>query len=84
MGRATTEAARLNREVALERLVVGRGVELGKRGQSLVGRCPLRDDGELEVDPKANRFKCDGCKAKGGVVDWVVAVNGMDSPTPTS
>jgi DNA primase len=79
MGRASAEASRLNREVALERLVVGRGVELVKRGQSLFGRCPLCEDGELEVEPKANTFRCTGCKAKGGVVDWVMAVEGVSA-----
>jgi DNA primase len=78
MGRASAEEVqRLNREVALERLVNGRGVELAKRGQSLVGRCPLCSGGDLEVDPKANRFRCLTCKAKGGVIDWVMAVEGV-------
>ena len=77
MARKNDEVQRLNREVALERLVVGRGVELAKRGAVLVGRCPLCADGELEADPKTSRFRCSCCKAKSGVVDWVMAVEGV-------
>ena len=38
------ELERLKRGISLERLVTARGVELHKRGDSLVGRCPFHED----------------------------------------
>ena len=40
------EIERLKKEISLERLVTGFGIELGKHGGDLIGRCPFHDDRE--------------------------------------
>lgn len=69
------EVERLKREVSLERLVAGSGVELRPHGKDLVGRCPFHDDREpsLVVTPAKNLWHCLGaCAAGGSVIDWVM------------
>lgn len=39
-----SELERLKKEVPLERLVIGFGVELKRHGVELIGRCPFHDD----------------------------------------
>ena len=38
------EIERLKKEVAIERLVMGFGVELKRHGAELIGTCPIHDD----------------------------------------
>ena len=74
------EIERLKREVSLERLVEGRGVELKPHGADLIGRCPFHDDHEpsLVVSPKRNLWHCLGaCQAGGSVIDWVMRAEGV-------
>src|SRR5438270_154229 len=71
------ELERLKREVSLERLVLARGVELRKRGDDLVGRCPFHDDKtpSFVVTPKKNLWHCLG--ACGSVIDFVMRAEGI-------
>ena len=50
------EIERLKKEIAIERLVTGFGVELKRTGANLVGRCPFHDDRtpSLIVTPSTN------------------------------
>jgi hypothetical protein len=74
------ELERLKREVALERLVERRGVELRRHGADLLGRCPFHDDHEpsLVVTPATNLWHCLGaCQRGGSVIDWVMVAEGV-------
>ena len=81
MGRISdVELERLKREVALQRLVEAKGVQLQKRGESLVGRCPFHEDKtpSLVVTPKKNLWHCLGaCRSGGTVIDWVMKAEGI-------
>ena len=81
MGRISdVELERLKREVALQRLVEAKGVQLQKRGESLVGRCPFHEDKtpSLVVTPKKNLWHCLGaCRTGGTVIDWVMKAEGV-------
>ena len=54
------EIERLKREIPIERLVTGFGVELKRTGSNLVGRCPFHDDRtpSLIVTPETNLWRC--------------------------
>ena len=54
------ETERLKREVAIERLVMGFGVELKRHGAELIGTCPFHEDKtqSLVVSPTTNRWHC--------------------------
>lgn len=56
------EIERLKREISVERLVTGFGVELKRTGANLVGRCPFHDDRtpSLIVTPETNLWRCMG------------------------
>jgi DNA primase len=74
------ELERLKREVDLAELVRSSGVELEKRGSSLVGLCPMHDDKEpsLVVTPSKNLWSCLGaCGTGGTVIDWVMKTQGV-------
>ena len=64
------EIERLKREISIERLVTGFGVELKRAGANLVGRCPFHEDRtpSLIVTPKTNLWACKG-KCNMGVGD---------------
>jgi DNA primase catalytic core len=71
---------RLKREVLLERLVTGFGVELQRHGANLLGRCPFHEDRtpSLSVTPSTNRWHCLGkCNVGGTVIDWVMKTRGV-------
>ncbi len=57
-----SEIERLKKEVPIERLVMGFGVELRKHGAELIGTCPFHDDKtpSLVVSPKSNLWHCLG------------------------
>jgi len=77
---ADEEIERLKKEVPLEALVAASGVELGKAGADLVGRCPFHDDWEpsLVVSPGKNLWHCLGaCQAGGSTIDWVMRSQGV-------
>ena len=74
------ELERLKQEVSVQRLAEARGVELRKRGQDLIGRCPFHDDSEpsLVITPSKNLWHCMGeCNRGGGPIDWVMAAEGV-------
>jgi DNA primase len=70
----------LKKEVALERLVLGFGVELKRHGAELLGRCPFHEDKtpSLVVSPKTNLWHCLGkCNVGGSTIDWVMRTKGV-------
>ncbi len=76
---ADDEIERLRVEVSLARLVESSGVALEKRGRDLVGCCPFHADEvpSLVITPEKNLFNCFGCQSGGGVIDWVMKVEGV-------
>lgn len=70
---------RLKAEVALERLVVSKGIELKHQGKDRLGVCPFHEDESpsLIVTPTKNLFHCMGCGAAGSVIDWVMLSEGV-------
>jgi DNA primase len=74
------EIERLKKEIAIERLVTGFGVELKRTGANLVGRCPFHDDRtpSLIVTPETNLWRCMGkCNVGGSTIDWVMRTRGV-------
>jgi DNA primase catalytic core len=74
------EIERLKKEISLERLVTGFGIELRKHGADLIGRCPFHDDREpsLVISPNKNLWHCLGaCQTGGSVIDWVMRTRGV-------
>jgi DNA primase catalytic core len=74
------EIERLKREIPIERLVAGFGIELKGTGANLVGRCPFHDDHtpSLIVTPATNLWRCMGaCDVGGSVIDWVMKTRGV-------
>jgi DNA primase len=75
-----SEIERLKKEVPIERLVTGFGIELKRQGAELVGRCPFHDDHtpSLVVSPKTNLWHCMGaCNVGGSTIDWVMKTRGV-------
>lgn len=74
------EIERLKKEVPIERLVMGFGVELKRHGVELIGRCPFHEDKtpSLVVSPKTNLWHCLGkCNIGGSTIDWVMKTKGV-------
>ena len=74
------EIERLKRDIPIERLVTGFGVELKRTGANLVGRCPFHDDHtpSLIVTPATNLWRCMGkCNVGGSTIDWVMRTQGV-------
>ena len=74
------ELERLKREVSVEQLARGRGVELKRHGSDLIGLCPMHEDHEpsLVITPSKNLWHCLGaCQAGGSVIDWVMRSEGV-------
>jgi DNA primase len=74
------EIERLKREIPVERLVSGFGVELKRTGANLVGRCPFHEDHtpSLVVTPETNLWHCLGaCQTGGSTIDWVMRTRGV-------
>ena len=74
------ELERIKSEVSVQRLVEASGVELKRTGKNLRGRCPLHEgDNEpsLFVTPAKNLWRCFGCGAAGGPIDWVMKTRGL-------
>ena len=76
---AEAEIERLKSEVSLVRLVESSGVKLQKRGADMVGNCPFHADDtpSLSVSEVKNLFRCFGCDAGGGPIDWVMKREGV-------
>jgi DNA primase len=77
--KTTFHAERAATEIAVQRLVEAAGVKLDPRGPGLVGACPFHDDAgtAFTIDPKANTWRCDTCKAGGSVVEFVMKSEGV-------
>ena len=76
------EIDRIKREMPIETLVRGRGIELRRTGENLVGRCPFHDDKtpSLIITPAKNLWHCMGaCQTGGDVFAWVMKVEGVQS-----
>lgn len=74
------EVDRIKRDIALERLVRSRGIELRKHGADLIGLCPFHDDHEpsLVISPAKNLWHCLGaCQTGGSVIDWTMKTQGV-------
>jgi DNA primase catalytic core len=74
------EIERLKKEIAIERLVTGFGIELKRTGANLVGRCPFHEDRtpSLIVTPSTNLWRCMGkCNVGGSTIDWVMRTQGV-------
>jgi DNA primase catalytic core len=74
------EIERLKKEIPIERLVTGFGVELKRTGANLVGRCPFHDDRtpSLILTPETNLWRCMGkCNIGGSTIDWVMRTQGV-------
>jgi DNA primase len=74
------EIERLKKEIPLEHLVSGFGVELKRTGANLVGRCPFHEDHtpSLIVTPETNLWRCMGkCNVAGSTIDWVMKTRGV-------
>jgi DNA primase catalytic core len=74
------EIDRIKREIALERVVRARGIELRKHGADLIGLCPFHDDHEpsLVISPAKNLWHCLGaCQTGGSVIDWTMKTQGV-------
>jgi DNA primase catalytic core len=74
-----SEIERIKREVSVERLVESSGVKLKKVGHDLKGRCPFHADAtpSLSITPTKNLWRCFGCDAGGGPIDWVMKTQGV-------
>ena len=69
------DLAALKADHPVAELVAAAGVERGRVGEALVGRCPFHADGgrpNLHVYPPAGRWWCYRCGFGGDVVDWVM------------
>lgn len=55
-------------------------IELKKRGRYYWALCPLHTEKtpSFEVNPEKQIFYCFGCRAKGDVIDFVMAYKGLD------
>jgi len=86
MGRPPADlVARLNQEIAVERLVAAHGVELQRDGTRIREVCPFHsDDGRsLVIDAKRNTWRCEaGCAADGSAVEWVQKARGISRHRP--
>ncbi len=74
------EIERLKKEIPIERLMTGFGIELKRTGANLVGRCPFHDDRtpSLIVTPSTNLWRCMGaCNVGGSTIDWVMRTRGV-------
>jgi len=74
-----SEVQRLKDEVSVQRLVEAAGVELKKVGKDLKARCPFHEENtaSFTVTPAKNLWRCFGCNAAGGPIDWVMKLKGI-------
>lgn len=79
MARIPKEELERLRSLPIRELVEGSCMELKPRGKDLAGLCPLHDDHDasLIVTEQKNVWHCFGCQAGGGVIDWVMAREGL-------
>ncbi|MGH8021615.1 MAG: CHC2 zinc finger domain-containing protein, partial [Opitutaceae bacterium] len=71
---------RLKKNTDLAALVRSRGIELKKHGsRDLAGRCPFHDGKtpSFIVTPAKTLFHCLGCGAAGGLIDFMMKIEGI-------
>ena len=76
-------AARIKSAAKIEDVFSDAGIELHRRGASLLGLCPFHNDnhlGSFTVNPRRNIFKCFSCGAKGDPVQFVMDYYHKDYP----
>ena len=66
----------------LASVVAERGIELARKGKSLVGLCPFHREKtpSFSVSPDKGLFRCFGCDAGGDVISFVVKHDGVSFP----
>ncbi len=77
------EVSRLKQAVRLEVLAERRGLVLERSGGNEVkARCCFHQDetASLFINTASNLFQCFGCGAKGDVIAWVRALEGVGFP----
>ncbi|NIO79565.1 MAG: toprim domain-containing protein [Candidatus Aminicenantes bacterium] len=77
---ANSEIERIKQEVLIRQLVEYYGVTLKKKGNDLVGLCPMHEDKKpsLVITPDKNLWHCMGaCQEGGSVIDWVMKIEGV-------
>jgi DNA primase len=59
--------------------VIGEHVQLRRTGAELIGRCPFHEDRtpSFAVNPGKGVFRCHGCQAGGGVLEFVKLLHGL-------
>ena len=62
--------------------VVGQYVSLTRRGSNLFGLCPFHSEktASFSVSPDKGIFYCFGCHAGGGVINFIMQIEGLDYP----
>src|SRR3990172_3967854 len=78
-GKKNDKTEGVTTEVSVQRLAESVGVVFTFNGSVMVGKCPFHDDdgSSLVIDPKANTWHCDTCKASGSVVEFVMKSEGV-------
>ena len=72
---------RIKRQHPIDQVIQSYGIELKKRGQSLIGLCPFHDDKtpSLSVSPDKGLFHCFGCSAGGDVITFVEKIENISN-----
>ena len=62
--------------------VVGQYVSLTRRGSNLFGLCPFHSEktASFSVSPDKGIYYCFGCHAGGGVINFIMQIEGLDYP----
>ncbi len=62
--------------------VVGQYVSLTRRGSNLFGLCPFHNEktASFSVTPDKGMYYCFGCHKGGGVVNFIMEIEGLDYP----
>ena len=62
--------------------VVGSYVALTKKGANYFGLCPFHNEktGSFSVSPDKGIYYCFGCHAGGGVINFIMQIEGLDYP----
>jgi len=60
--------------------VVSGYVQLKKRGRNYFGLCPFHDEktASFSVSPERQIYKCFGCSVGGGVINFIMEIEGME------
>ena len=62
--------------------VVGQYVNLTRRGSNLFGLCPFHNEKtpSFSVAPEKKIYYCFGCHKGGGVIHFIMEIEGLDYP----